>query len=194
MKKAIIFDLNGVFIVSPKLSDRFHDTFGIEPERFLPALSDVMSHVRMPGAESMYSYWQQYFKEWGVEVTEQEFTDFWFSAEKENTEMVALARELKGRGLRLFILSNNLRERSAYYDTHFLFLKELFEKQYYSWQTGFIKPDTRCFETVLNENNLEAGECIYFDDSEKNVAVAQSLGVESYLFEGPEATKSKLGL
>lgn len=191
MKKAVIFDLNGVFILSPKLSDRFKDAYGIEQERFLPALSDVMSHVRLPGAEDMYSYWEPYFKSWGLIVSEEEFTDFWFNAEQENAEMVALARELKAKGVRLFILSNNLRERSAYYDTHFPFLRELFEKQYYSWQTGFIKPDMRCFETVLAENNLKPEECLFFDDSEKNVAVANSLGIENYVFEGPDQVRSK---
>lgn len=192
MKTAVIFDLNGVFILSPKLSDRFKDVYGIEQERFLPAISDVMSHVRLPGAENMYSYWQPYFKAWGLTIHEQEFTDFWFNAEQENAEMVALARELKAKGLRLFILSNNLRERSAYYDTHFPFLDELFEKRYYSWQTGFIKPDVRCFQTVLTKNNLKPEECLFFDDSEKNVAVANSLGIEGYVFEGPGQVRAKL--
>lgn len=194
MKKAIIFDLNGVFIVSPKLSDRFAQAYGVAPEQFLPVLSEVMAQVRMPGAQNMYSYWRPHFETWNLTVSESEFADFWFNAEKEKTEMVTLARELKTKGLQLFILSNNLRERSAYYDQNFPFLKELFIKEYYSWQTGFIKPDTRCFELVLQENNLKPEEVMYFDDSEKNVAVANSLGIESYLFEGPEQVREKVGL
>jgi len=194
MKKAVIFDLNGVFIVSPKLSDRFADTYGVAPEGFLPALSDVMAHVRMPGARAMYSYWQPYFAQWGLDISEREFTAFWFDAEKENKEMVELARELKAKGVKLFILSNNLSERSAFYDKYFPFLKELFEKQYYSWQTGFVKPDTRCFTTILYENALAPEECMYFDDSPKNVAVAQGLGIESYVYESPTQVRQKIGL
>ncbi len=195
MKKAAIFDLNGVFIVSPKLSDRFGEAYGIESERFLPALSEVMAKVRMPGADHVYSYWKPYLEQWGIPMSMQEFVDFWFSSEQENTQMVALARELKAKGVRLFILSNNLRERSAYYDKYFPFLKELFEKEYYSWQTGFIKPDPRCYELVLTENNLNPEDVIYFDDSAKNVASAQTLGIESHVFEGVEDTRAKvLGL
>ncbi len=115
-----------------------------------------------------------------------------FMSEKENAEMVALARELKGKGMQLFILSNNLSERSAYYDEHFPFLNELFKKQYYSWQTGFIKPDPRCFELVLRENNLKAEEVLYFDDSAGNVAAANALGIESYLFENANKTREKI--
>jgi HAD superfamily hydrolase (TIGR01509 family) len=149
-----------------------------------------MAKVRMPNAASLYSYWEPHLREWKVAMTEQEFMDFWFNAEKENSEMVALAHELKEKGVRLFILSNNLRERAAYYAEHFPFLNDLFEKVYYSWQTGFVKPDVRYFELVLNENNLKPEECIFFDDSEKNVAVAQSLGIESHLFSTPEETRS----
>jgi HAD superfamily hydrolase (TIGR01509 family) len=185
MKKAYIFDLNGVFILSPKLSDRFREAFGIQAEHFLPALKEIMAKVRMPGANNIYSYWQPYLQKWGLEIKEQTFLDFWFNAETENTEMVTLARELKEKGARLFILSNNLRERSAYYDEHFQFLNELFEKEYYSWVTGFIKPDPRCYETLLKENNLKPEECMYFDDSEENVAVAKELGIESHVYDSP---------
>ena len=42
MMKGIIFDLNGVFIQSHKLSDRFKEEFGVQTEVFLSALNDVM--------------------------------------------------------------------------------------------------------------------------------------------------------
>lgn len=194
MKKAIIFDLNGVLIVSPLLSDRFRDEYGVPPGKFLPVLKQAMAQVRAPGAAALYTYWKPHLDEWGIKMSEQEFLDFWFVAEKENTPMVDLVRELKGKGLRLFILSNNLSERAEYYKKNFSFLEELFEKIYYSWQTGFIKPDPRCFELVLKESGLSADDFVYFDDSKENVAVAQGLGIESYLFTGAEGVRQTLKL
>ena len=38
MIKAIIFDLNGVFILSPYLSNRSEEKFGVSAKEFLPAL------------------------------------------------------------------------------------------------------------------------------------------------------------
>ena len=125
-------------------------------------------------------------------MSEQEFLNFWFTAEKENTEMVVLAREFKAKGARLFILSNNMSERSAYYDKNFPFLNELFEKQYYSWKSGFIKPDPRAYKVVLEENNLKPEECVYFDDGASKVAAAQALGIESHLFVGVEDVRNKV--
>lgn len=190
--KAVIFDLNGVFIQSLKLSDRFRRDFQIDETVFLPALQEVMSHVRKPNANSVYSYWLPYFTKWGVTLNEVQFLEYWFSAEKENFEMVKMAEDLKQRGLKLFILSNNFRERADYYRQHFLFLNSIFQKIYYSWQTGFIKPDKQAFELILKENDLKASECLYFDDSQKNVDVAKEIGIEGYLFQGMEDVREKL--
>lgn len=182
MKKAIIFDLNGVFIKSPKLSDRFKDDFGISEDVFLPALEEIMNKVRKPSAENLFRLWEPYFEKWGIEFTETEFLNYWFCAEKENVALVGSARNLKEKGYRLFILSNNFAERSDYYIKTFPFLTEIFEKLYFSWQTGYTKPDIRALGKVLKENELQAEECLYFDDSQKNIDVAKSLGLEAYIF------------
>ncbi len=194
MKKAVIFDLNGVLIVSPFLSDRFRDEFGVPEDKFIPVLKSLMAKARLPGAGPLYNLWKPYLDEWNLQMSEREFLDFWFLAEKENTSMVDLVRELKTKGVRLFVLSNNLSERAEYYKKNFPFLDELFEKVYYSWQTGFIKPDPRCYELLLQENNLKPEECVYFDDSAENITVAEGLGIQSYLFTGVEDARQKLGL
>ncbi len=182
MIKAIIFDLNGVFIQSPNLSDRFQEKFGILAEDFLPVLKEIMAKVRKPDAGSSFACWQPYLENWGVNLTEKEFFDFWFLAEKEVKELTELAEEIKQKGIKIFILSNNFKERAEYYSKNFDFLKIL-DKIYYSWQTGFVKPDPRAFQNILSENNLNPNECIYFDNSEQNVEVAKSLGIEAHLFE-----------
>lgn len=48
--KAAIFDLNGIFLQSPKLSDRFEKDFGVATSVFLPKLSEIMDRVRQPNA------------------------------------------------------------------------------------------------------------------------------------------------
>lgn len=184
MTKAIIFDLNGVFIKSPRLSDRFEKDFGISKDTFMPALKDAMAQVRLPGARDYFEYWKPYFKKWNLSLTREEFLNYWFGAETLDRNMVELAKELKAKNIKLFILSNNLRERSAYYTEHFKILDEIFDKMYFSWQTGFVKPDVRAYKNILEENNLNPEECFYFDDSEKNIEVANSLGIKSFLFEG----------
>jgi putative hydrolase of the HAD superfamily len=189
----IIFDLNGVFIVCPKLSERFEKDFNVPLDKFLPVLKEIMHQVRQPGLRGIYQLWEPHLKEWGVGLSENEFLDYWFQTEVENTALTDLARVLKARGLRLIILSNNFHERSEYYTKNFPFLSELFDGVYYSWQTGFVKPSSQAFQNVLDQHNLKAEECMFFDDSEKNVEIAKTLGIESYIFDD-QAVKKLEGL
>lgn len=190
MIKAIIFDLNGVFIKSPKLSDRFRDELGVSEAEFMPALKEIMAKVRTPNAGSSYQYWKPYLDKWNLNLNEQEFLNFWFSAEKEVPEMTALAKELKAKGFKIFILSNNFIERAAYYYENFPILREISDKIYYSWQTGFVKPNKEAYLKVLTENNLKPEECLYFDDVQTNIDVANALGIKAYIFEGADKIKS----
>jgi HAD superfamily hydrolase (TIGR01509 family) len=191
--KAAIFDLNGVFIQSPKLSERFSEAFHVPAEKFLPALEEVMAKVRLPGAGDLYAYWKPYLEAWGVALTREQLIDFWFKAEKEAVEMTELARELKKKGFKIFILSNNFRERTEYYDKAFPALKEIPGKVYYSWQTGYIKTSEEAHKAILKENDLKPGECIFFDDSEKNVETARKVGIKAYVYKGPEQVREFLG-
>jgi len=191
-KKAIIFDLNGVFIQSPPLSKRIETDYGISSEIFLPVLSNIMDIVRKPGAPNMYSLWKPHLDEWDIPLSETEFLNYWFSEEKENKDMVEYANFLKKKGWIIFILSNNFKERTYYYDNHFPFLRNTFEKVYCSWQTGHIKPDEKCFTQILDTFNLDSKNCYYFDDSEKNVNVADKLGIHAHRYESLNATKKIL--
>jgi len=185
MIKAVIFDLNGIFLQSRNLSDRFQDDFGISNDIFLPRLKEIMDQVRKPNALPAFSYWEPVFKEWNINLNEKEFWDYWFSAEIQSDRIIKYARNLKQKGIKVFVLSNNFKERANFYG-HYPWMHDSIDKAYFSWQSGFIKPDVRAWELVLNENNLKADECIYFDDLEKNILSARSVGIESFLFTNEE--------
>ena len=188
MLKAVIFDLNGIFILSEKLSVRFEKDFGIPIPEFLPVLNEIMEKMRAPGAGDSFIYWQPYLEKWKINLTEQEFWSYWFKEEKPSKEMLDMAEEIKTKGLKLFLLSNNFSERAVYY-AQYGWMDDLIDKAYYSWQTGFIKPDHRAWKQVLEENDLQPEECLFFDDQEKNVIASQEVGIESFVFVDVATTK-----
>ncbi len=189
MLKAAIFDLNGIFLQSEKLSDRFELDFGVATASFLPKLSEIMDKVRQPNAGDAFKYWEPALKEWGVEFSEQEFWNYWFTAEKVSERMVDFARELREKDIKVFILSNNFKERAEYYG-HYPWVHDAVDKVYFSWQTGYIKPDSRAWSSILKEHHLEGKECIYFDDQVKNLKAAEGVGIPAHLFTSEENLES----
>jgi len=189
MLKAVIFDLNGIFLQSPKLSDRFEKDFGVPTSIFLPKLSEIMDRVRKPGAEKAFAYWEPALKEWKVNLSELEFWDYWFKAEIQSEKMISFARDLRNKGVKVFVLSNNFKERAEYYG-HYPWIHDAVDKVYFSWQTGFVKPDPIAWQSLLTENNLKPEDCVYFDDQEKNLKAAESVGIKSFMFTDENALET----
>jgi HAD superfamily hydrolase (TIGR01509 family) len=185
MLKAAIFDLNGIFLQSEKLSERFQRDYGVLISDFLPKLSEIMDAVRQPDAGKAFDYWGPVLKEWNVPLTEQRFWDYWFKAEHVSDGMVAFANRLRERGIKVFILSNNFKERADYYG-QYPWAHDAVDKIYFSWQTGYVKPDVRAWSSILEEYQLAPEDCIYFDDQEKNLKAAESVGIEAHLFTDEE--------
>ncbi len=181
MIKAVIFDLNGIFVQSQKLSDRFEKDFNVPSSVFLPKLAELMQKVRQPHALPAFSYWEPLLKEWGVMFSEKEFWNYWFTAEIPSDAMIAFARSLRQKNIQVYILSNNFKERALYYG-HYPWIHEVVNMTYFSWQTGYVKPDIKAWQLVLSENNLQPDECLYFDDQEKNITAAESIRIKSFLF------------
>lgn len=191
MLKAAIFDLNGIFLHAPKLSERFEKDFGVPIATFLPRLSAIMDAARKPGAAPTFSHWGPALKEWGVNLSEKEFWDYWFGAEKVSERMVTFSQELRAKGVKVFILSNNFKERSTYY-SQYPWTSEAVDRIYFSWQTGFVKPDTKAWTSILAEHDIKPGECVYFDDQEKNLKAAESVDIRSFLFKSENELEERV--
>ncbi len=92
---------------------------------------------------------------------------------------------------RTFLLSNtSILHVESYFD--YLYHKfgirgyrHLFEKVYFSYETGIRKPDVSAFKMVLDENGLIPKETLLIDDSEKNVESAEKLGIRVYRLQPP---------
>lgn len=112
-------------------------------------------------------------------MSEKGFFDFWFSGEYLVPELIKYAQELRNGGVKVFILSNNFKERTEYYRKNFPQIFQCVDKAYFSWETGFVKPSIESLQLVLSENSLKPEDCIYFDDSDDNIKIAQDLGISA---------------
>lgn len=189
MIKAIIFDLNGVFIQSEPLSKRAAEKFGVSEDEFWEVLKAGLKVARQPGADNAFSLWQPGLKKLGMNISEEEFYKLWLSGESVVSEFIEYAKELRKKGIRVFMLSNNFRERTEYYRKNFSEIFENTDKAYFSWETGLVKPAPEAYENIFKEHDLVAAEVIYFDDSEENIRVAGGLGIDAQKFADLDKTK-----
>ena len=60
-------------------------------------------------------------------------------------------------------------------------LNSLMKEVYYSSQIGFRKPNAEAFEFVLEDNDLQAHETLYIEDSVQHIDAAKKLGIISVL-------------
>ncbi len=59
-------------------------------------------------------------------------------------------------------------------------ISDLFDEVVYSFETGHLKPANKSFDSVLKKLNVNPEECIYVDDTHKNLLAAKKLGMKTF--------------
>jgi 2-haloacid dehalogenase len=68
----------------------------------------------------------------------------------------------------------------------------LFRDIVVSGDEKLIKPDPAIFELCLKRNTLKAADCLFIDDSAKNVKGAEAVGMQAHHFTTPEKLRADL--
>ena len=89
---------------------------------------------------------------------------------------------LRASGVPLYAITNFSVEKFAETRERFAFLKTSFIDIVVSGEEQVIKPDLKIYQILLERNGLEAGECLFIDDSQKNVEAARAAGMRAHHF------------
>jgi putative hydrolase of the HAD superfamily len=101
-----------------------------------------------------------------------------------NEPMIAYMRRLRADGLRLGLLTNNVREWEPLWRAKLPDVDELFEVVVDSGFVGMRKPEPEIYELTLERmgGGLRFEECAFLDDIEVNCDAARALGMEAVRF------------
>jgi len=129
----------------------------------------------------------------GAEIDMESYGRFWRStAPGVHWMVVHKIRELKGRGLRLGLLTNNVKEFGDHWRTMFP-LEELFEEVVDSSHVGVRKPEREIYALTCSRMAIEPAEAVFVDDNADNVEAAREYGMEAVHFrEDPWAALAEL--
>lgn len=184
MITTIIFDLSEVLISGLiGIEKQLAPLVNLSEDKFLKGLRTESFKALMKGKISEDEYLGDVFvrNEWKADkqifkaIIRKNFHN-------EVEGMIGLIEELN-KSYRLILLSDHAKEWIEYIDKIHPFLN-LFDKKYYSFQSGEIKREKRIFELLLRENSLSSVECIFIDDSPANIKVANEAGLQTIQFDG----------
>lgn len=188
MIRTIIFDLGGVIITidQPQAVRNFQE-IGLKDAAMLldPYTQQGVFGDLEEGLISDEDFRRELSRMVGRELTWEECQYGWLGYRKElpprNLEAL---RRLREEGYRLVLLSNTNGYMQRWAETDFDgkggSIADYFDALYRSYEVKLMKPDPKFFQLVLEREGLRPEEALFVDDGQRNVEVAESLGIKGY--------------
>jgi putative hydrolase of the HAD superfamily len=197
MIEAVISDFGGV-LTSPLLDSfaAFQNSSGISLEQLGVAMGTILirdgNHPlfeletgRMTEAEFLGKLAEQLTAQLGRAVELHGFGEQYFEHLHPNERMIEYMRELSGRGYRLAICTNNVREWEQLWRAK-LPVDELFDVVVDSAFVGMRKPERQIYELTLERLGVTAEAALMIDDIELNCDAARALGMGAIWFQSTD--------
>jgi putative hydrolase of the HAD superfamily len=194
---AVISDFGGV-LTSPLIDSfaAFQDFSGISLEELGKAMAAVamdqgvnplfeLETGRMTEAEFLRSVADQLTEQLGRKVELHGFGERYFEHLHPNESMIDYMRELRSRGYKLAICTNNVREWEDRWRSK-LPVDEIFDDVVDSAFVGTRKPEPRIYEITLERLAIGPEQALFVDDIELNCTAARELGLAAVWFQSTE--------
>jgi putative hydrolase of the HAD superfamily len=194
---AVISDFGGV-LTSPLEGSfqAFQDTSGVPLAELGKAMAVIGSRLgvnplfeletgRLNEADFLAQIGVQLSEQLGRTIDMDGFGERYFAHLKPNAPMIAYMRELRERGYKLAICTNNVREWEHRWRA-MLPVDEIFDVVVDSAFVGTRKPEPRIYELTLEALGVDAGSALLIDDIEANCTGARELGIHAVWFQSSE--------
>ena len=186
--RAVISDFGGV-LTSPLFESfaAWQRQSGLSFERLGQAMADATEHSGLhplyeleTGAITEAEFLRMLEAELGPGVSLSGMRDVYFEHLQPNPAMIDCMRDLRGRGFRMALLTNNVREWEPQWRAKLPEIDEIFEVVVDSAFVGMRKPQPEIYELTLERlGDVQAHECLFVDDVDVNCEAARSLGMQA---------------
>ena len=187
--KNIIFDLGGVLLdIDYQKTIAAFEKLGLQhfEVMFSQFKADALFEKLETGHVTEADFYAAIKARTKIRLTNEEIDHAW-NALILNFRAVSLdVLEQLSANYKLYLLSNTNSIHLKYFKK--LFTKETgkplldayFAKAWYSNEVGLRKPGAQIFEFILQEENLQAEETLFIDDTLMNIETAQNLGFKTH--------------
>ena len=195
--RAVLFDADGVIqnASSADLSARLERILGFVPDP-LDVFTDEVFEAERPalaGQAELIDMLEPIVRKWGAAGSAAALAEAWWCSIEADPAVLALIGRLRQQGMLCALATNQQRFRANYMRETFAY-DTLFERSFYSYELGCVKPDVLYFQRILASLPLEPAQILFIDDVEKNVAAARSVGIQAAQFVHPRSPEGVVAL
>lgn len=186
--KAIGFDWGGV--IKGRLGSNFNkevcEVIGVDIENFRQAYFTHNKDVNRGDID-----WPELWRRVLGDLDKVEFVDQVLAINQErstnlpeqiNFKIIDLVDNLKKKGYRVGLLSNNTLKAGK--DLRGLGIDKHFDVFHISAETRLVKPELEAFELFVSELGVQTNELIFIDDAEKSLSTSKECGFTPVLYTG----------
>ena len=198
MRRTVIFDLGGVYFSdgTRQAIDKITAGYGVDRQAVAGFLNGEAGASYRTGRITVDQFWQQATTLWKIQASATELSTTWCECYQPNRGTVYLVKLLRAADHQILYLSDNTKERVAYLEEKYGFLKN-FDDGVFSHLARLKKPDPMIYELVLAKAFNPAAACLYIDDKPDYLNPARDLGMQVIAFKNAsqlEADLAKLAL
>ena len=193
MVRAIIFDADGVLVKSERFSDRIARDHGASTAEVGRFFKNEFAECKL-GRRDLKRELEKRGAAWGWRGSAEGLMRYWFAEEANPFDKHLLARisELRSKGIRCFLATNNEKYRTENLWSDRGLGKEL-DGMFSSAYMGVMKPDPDFFGEIADHLPGTAKEEILFVDGDKAcVEAAENFGFRAYHYRDFEAFEREL--
>lgn len=182
MIKAILFDFDGVLTIdktgSTTITNYISDTCGIPLEKVKSCYYKFNKQLLL-GETTHQEIWKDFCQSLGQDIDYSILLDS-FKLTRLDDKMIELVKELKERHLIGMVTDNKYDRISTILE--YRGLNPYFDVVAISACIHSGKSTRDIFDYVLNTLNVSANECVFIDNTEKNLVIPKQMGMSTFFF------------
>ena len=190
MIKSVIFDLGGVYftdgtkVAIEKISKKYNLSFKAVQE--ILKTGSESSTLYRKGEITFNEFWDKVKNLLGIKADNNELNKLWVESYEPIEGTIKIIKQLKKKNIKLYYLSDNVKERVEYLQAKFNFLENFVDGVFSNEAHITKKEGAVAFKLALEKTNDKPEDVAYIDDKEEYVETARKIGMNAICFKSPE--------
>ncbi|MEI6650712.1 MAG: HAD-IA family hydrolase [Candidatus Moraniibacteriota bacterium] len=183
--KAVLLDADGLMFKKQRyFSEILYEKYGVPAEAIIPFFKTQFRECQK-GSADLKEELVPFLKLWNWDGDVESFLAYWFSYCIVDDDVLSIIRELRVKGLKCYLVTDQEKYRGEYIKRNLGLEREL-DGFFYSFEMKSSKSEAKFYGTILETLHFAPEEVIFFDDEEENIETAKCLGIDSVLVTGEE--------